>query len=118
MLKRVKIHNAGDFGSCVYSKRQKQEKPNQVPAKDPPKISRFSTFKDKKALPLIQYLRPDVQGLVVDSEDAEEDLFDGPLGTVVAEDVLVVSEVSRQCVILHELVLHLLPESLPFRIGL
>jgi len=82
-----------------------------VPAKIP-QNSRFSTFKDKKAL--IQYLRPDVQGLVVDSEDAEEDLFDGPFGTVVTEDVLVVSEVSRQCVILHELILHFLPESLPF----
>lgn len=65
--------------------------------------------KDTKQEGLNLNLRPDIQGLVVDGEDAEEDVFEGPFGTVVAQDVLVVSEVSRQSVVLHELVLDFLP---------
>ena len=40
----------------------------------------------------------------MDGEDAEEGLFEGPLGSVVLENELVVLEIVREELVLHELV--------------
>lgn len=50
-------------------------------------------------------LRPNIEGLVVDGEDAEDGLLHRPLAPVVAMDELVVLEPLRQCFV---------PDELPF----
>lgn len=47
-------------------------------------------------------MRPDVDGLVVPGEEAEEGIEDGPLGAVVVEDELVLLHVVRQLVVAHQ----------------
>ena len=59
-------------------------------------------------------LRPNVESFVVDGECAQQNLPDGPFGSIVTENVLVVSQITGQGVVLHQLVLHLLPQPLPF----
>uniref|UniRef100_A0A0A9FL28 Uncharacterized protein n=1 Tax=Arundo donax TaxID=35708 RepID=A0A0A9FL28_ARUDO len=46
-------------------------------------------------------MRPDVDGLVVPREEAEDGIEDGPLGAVVVEDELVLLHVLRQLVVAH-----------------
>ena len=53
-------------------------------------------------------LRPNIEGLVVDGEDAEDGLLHRPLAPVVAMDELVVLEPLRQCFVPDELTLALL----------
>ena len=53
-------------------------------------------------------LRPNVEGLVVDGEDAEDGLLHRPLAPVVAMDELVVLEPVRQYLVPDELTLALL----------
>jgi len=50
----------------------------------------------------------------VDGEDAEKNLLQRPLGAIVAQDVLIVLEKTRERVVLDELILDLLPQPLPF----
>lgn len=59
------------------------------------------------------YSRPDVDGLVVPGEEAEDGIEDGPLGAVVVEDELVLLHVVRQLVVAHQLVLLALPAFSP-----
>ena len=53
-------------------------------------------------------LRPNVEGLVVDGEDAEDGLLHRPLAPVVAMDELVVLEPVGKCLVPDELTLALL----------
>lgn len=53
-------------------------------------------------------LRPNIEGLVVDGEDAEDGLLHRPLAAVIAMNELVVLEPLRQCFIPDELTLALL----------
>ena len=55
------------------------------------------------------YVRPDVEGLVVDGEGGEQHLRERPLAAVVPQDVLVVPQVPRQRPVLHQPVPLLLP---------
>lgn len=50
----------------------------------------------------LKSIRPDVDGLVVPGEEAEEGIEDGPLGAVVVEDELVLLHVVRQLVVAHQ----------------
>jgi hypothetical protein len=51
---------------------------------------------------------PDIESLVVDGEDAEKGVLEGTFGSVMAEDVLVVSHVVWQCREVHHSALVLL----------
>jgi len=59
-------------------------------------------------------LRPNVESFVVYGEHTEQNLLDGPFRSIVTENVLVVSQVTGQRMVLHQLVLHLLPQPPPF----
>ena len=50
----------------------------------------------------------------MDREDAEKNLLQRPLGAIIAQDVLIVLEKTRERVVLDELILDLLPQPLPF----
>lgn len=56
------------------------------------------------------FLRPNIEGLVVNGKNAEEDLLERPFGAIIAQDVLVVFEIAGEGMVLHQLVLHLLPQ--------
>ena len=45
----------------------------------------------------------------MEREDAEKDVLEGPLASVVTEDVFVVPQKSRKRVIIHKLVLDIIP---------
>lgn len=46
----------------------------------------------------------------MNSKNAEEDLLERPFGAIIAQDVLVVLEIAGEGMVLHQLVLHLLPQ--------
>lgn len=59
-------------------------------------------------------LRPNVESFVVDGEHTQQNLLHGPFRSIVTKNVLVISQVTGQRVVLHQLVLHLLPQPPPF----
>ena len=92
----MKIHDTRYFRCSVYSERQKQEKPNQMPA-NPKEHTHTNTLKVSWTLNkdtsrnMIQHLRPNIQSLIMNGKDAEKNLFDRPFGSVMTNDVLIVS---------------------------
>lgn len=55
-------------------------------------------------------LRPDIERLIVNGENTKENLLQWPFGAVMPEYVLVVFEITRQRMVLHQLILHLIPQ--------
>lgn len=53
--------------------------------------------------------RPDVEGFIVDGEDREGTLLEGPVHTVMAMDELIVTQILRQGMEIVELELHRFP---------
>ena len=54
---------------------------------------------------IIIYLRPNVEGLVVNGEDAEDGLLHGPFRSVVTQDELIVLQEIRQAIVVHQLMM-------------
>lgn len=44
----------------------------------------------------VNYLRPDIKGLIMNGENAAEDLLQWPFGSLVTKNVLVVLHIPRQ----------------------
>ncbi len=54
-------------------------------------------------------LRPDVESLIVEGEKRKESGSERPIESIVSPNVLIVTEILRQCLELHQLVLHPAP---------
>jgi len=74
---------------------------------------RKQMFRSSACTRIKKSLRPNVESFIVDGEHTQQNLLDGPFRSIVTENVLVVSQVTGQRVVLHQLVLHLLPQPPP-----